>query len=265
MCKILCKLITLYNMKIRLWDCKTYGYGYIAACLQCYYSELSKLSSTPGQTIAAPRSVFIPTLQQKSGPGLHTTHVCIIFGLIPPCRPMLTTTSHSCHRYLLLQSLHAIFGALHSVQTIRSAAFLHSTTLPTWYLYQVSHYNSIVVGTWGTCLRACRCPRPPRPWARAAAARPSPPPPPCRHPAACSPPPARSIAAAWQDLRWILKILKVSSDKKKISFHITTSKARNQKHRWLLFLLSLSFICYREKQKVFIRSKEGYPWVNSKG
>ena len=152
----------------------------------------------------------------------HTTHVCIIFGLIPPCRPMLTTTSHSCHRYLLLQSLHAIFGALHSVQTIRSAAFLHSTTLPTWYLYQVSvsHYNSIVVGTWGTCLRACRCPRPPRPWARAAAARPSPPPPPCRHPAACSPPPARSIAAAWQDLRWILKILKVSSDKKKILLHI---------------------------------------------
>ena len=138
MCKILCKLITLYNMKIRLWDCKTYGYGYMAACLQCYYSELSKLSSTPGQTIAA--ECFHTDIATKVWS--WSTHDTRHMSLIPPCRPMLTTTSHSCHRYLLLQSLHAIFGALHSVQTIRSAAFLHSTTLHTWYLYQVSHYNS---------------------------------------------------------------------------------------------------------------------------
>ena len=259
MCKILCKLITLYNMKIRLWDCKTYGYGYIAACLQCYYSELSKLSSTPGQTIAAEcfhTDIATKVWSWSTHDTRHTTqrHMSVLslvwYHRVAPCWPPQAT------RAIVISFSKVCMQSLVHCTVCKPSDQQPFYIAPHCLLDICTkcHIITVVVGTWGTCLRACRCPRPPRPWARAAAARPSPPPPPCRHPAACSPPPAHNTPAAWQDLRWILKILKASSDEKEIPLHIiyiTTRQAkqgtRNTAGCYFYFLYH-SFVIERNKK-----------------
>ena len=98
----------------------------MAACLQCYYSAIQALQP-PAQTTAGTTAECFHTdiaTRVSSWSTPWSTHVCIVHGIVcslgPPCHPMLSTTSPSCHRYLVLQSLHAIFGALHGVQTIHN-------------------------------------------------------------------------------------------------------------------------------------------------